>query len=142
VIGDDYYIDRVRPGRFRMLINPKQGGTERIVIDDMQWARTDAAAPWLKTSVRNDSGVLPSIADLFRNGLSGASETAAPDGSRRVEGTVSWTNGASCEGKVLFRIDAAGLPVLFRFDGICGGQPMRFRQAFSYSGPVTIDPPQ
>ena len=69
-IADEYYIDRVNPGRFRMLVNPRQGGPERIVVDKMQWARTGASEPWFKTPAAEIPGAFPSMADLFRNGLS------------------------------------------------------------------------
>jgi len=141
-IADDYYIDRVSPGRFRMLVNPHQGGPERIIVDKMQWARTGVSDPWLKTPVQESPGSLPSMADLFRNGLTGAVQKDGPAGTRSVEGTIAWTNGTLCEGKVLFRIDAAGLPLLLRFEGLCGNKPLRFRETFSYNGPVTIMPPE
>ena len=135
-------MDRMRPGRFRMLVNPRQGGAELIVVDGMQWARTGRGAAWLKTPSRDASSLLPSMADLFRNGLTGAAERAAADGGQIVEGDIAWNNGSSCEGKLLLRIDAAGRPSLMRFEGTCNGQPFRFRQAFSFAGPVTIEPPQ
>jgi hypothetical protein len=141
-VADDYYIDRVRPGRFRMLVNPRQGGPELIIVDNMQWVRTGGSAPWFKTPARGFSGSIPSMADLFRNGLTQATEKAGPAGSRSVEGDISWSNGTPCEGKLLLRIDTAGLPSLLRFEGLCGSQPLRFRQAFSYNGPVTIAPPE
>jgi predicted outer membrane repeat protein len=141
-IADEYYIDRVSPGRFRMLVNPRQGGPERIIVDKMQWARVDVSAPWLKTPIQESPGSFPSMADLFRNGLSRAVEKAGPAGSRSVEGAITWTNGTLCEGKVLLRIDAAGLPLLLRFEGLCGNKPLRFREVFSYTGPVTITAPE
>lgn len=141
-IADEYYIDRIDPGRFRMLVNPRQGGPERIVIDKMQWARAGASAPWLKTPVPESPSSFPSMADLFRNGLSRAVEKPGPAGSRSIEGDITWTNGTLCEGKILLRIDAAGLPSLLSFDGLCGNRPLRFREVFSYTGPVTIKAPE
>jgi len=141
-IADEYYIDRINPGRFRMLVNPRQGGPERIIVDKMQWARTGVSAPWLKTPAQDSPSSIPSMPDLFRDGLSGISEKFGVNGSRTIEGALTWTNGALCEGKVLLRIDGAGLPLLLRFDGQCGNQPMRFREAFSYTGPVTIAAPE
>ncbi|MCU1266826.1 MAG: hypothetical protein JWM21_3144 [Acidobacteria bacterium] len=141
-IADDYYIDRINPGRFRMLVNPRQGGPERIIVDKMQWARSGVSAPWLRTPVQESPGSFPSMSDLFRNGLSGTVDKAAPDGSHSIEGVIQWTNGTLCAGKVLLRIDGAGLPLLLRFEGLCGSTPLRFREAFSYKGPVTIAAPE
>ncbi|HKG58557.1 MAG TPA: hypothetical protein VKB05_02170 [Pyrinomonadaceae bacterium] len=141
-IADEYYIDRINPGRFRMLVNPRQGGPERIIVDKMQWARISVSAPWLKTPVQESPGSFPSVGDLFRNGLTQAVDKAGPAGSRSIEGAITWTNGTLCEGKVLLRIDAAGRPSLLRFEGLCGNKPLRFREAFSYTGPVTITAPE
>ena len=141
-IADEYYIDRINPGRFRMLVNPRQGGPERIIIDKMQWARTSVSAPWLKTPVQESPGSVPSIGDLFRNGLSQAVDKPGPDGSRIIEGAITWTNGTLCEGKVLLRIDTVGRPLMLRFEGLCGNRPLRFREAFSFTGPVTITAPE
>lgn len=85
---------------------------------------------------------MPSMAELFRTGLIEPVEKAAPNGGRSVEGMMSWTNGARCEGKLLLRVNAAGLPSLLRFEGLCDGKPFRFRQAFSYTGPVNIAAPE
>lgn len=140
--ADEYYIDRINPGRFQMLVNPRQGGPERIIVDKMQWARTGVSARWFQTPVQESPGSFPSMADLFRNGLSRPVETAGPAGSRSIEGAITWTNGTSCDGKVLLRVDATGLPLLLRFEGVCGNESLRFREAFSYTGPVTITPPK
>jgi ABC-type transporter Mla MlaB component len=43
---------------------------------------------------------------------------------------------------MLLRIDAAGLPLLLRFVDRCDNQALRFREAFSYTGPVTIRAPE
>lgn len=140
-VADVYYIDRVRPGRLRMVKNPRQGGPELVVVDGMQWVRTTAAG-WRKSPAPATAGLVPSMAGLFRGGLTDPVEKPGPDGGRSVEGGMAWTNGTSCEGRLLLRIDAAGLPSLLRFEGVCGGRPSRFRQAFSYTGPVTIAPPE
>ena len=141
-VADEYYIDRVNPGRFRMLVNPRQGGPERIAVDRMQWVRTAGSKPWFKTPAQEPSAPFPFTAELFRHGLSRAVESPGPGGSRNVEGDFAWTNGTACEGKMLLRIDAGGLPSLFRFEGNCDKKPVRFRVAFSYRGPVIITPPQ
>jgi hypothetical protein len=141
-IADEYYIDRVNPGRFRMLVNPRQGGPEQIVVDRMQWVRTGRSEPWFKTPAQESSAPFPFAAELFRNGLTRAVESPGPGSSRNVEGDFAWTNGTACEGKMLLRIDAGGLPSLLRFEGNCDKKPVRFRVAFSYTGPVTITPPQ
>jgi hypothetical protein len=139
-VQDVYYIDRVRPGRFHMLKNPRQGGPEVIVVDRMQWARI-GTAPWRKSPANDTTAFAPSMADLFRTGLAHSVEQAGPDGGRSIEGVMTWSNGTTrCEGKLLLRIDAS-LPSLLRFEGLCGGKPLHFRQAFSYVGPVTIAPP-
>lgn len=138
-VADVYYIDRVRPGRFRLVKNPRQGGPELVVVDGMQWVRTTGS--WQKSPALATAGLIPSIAGLFREGLTDPVEKPGPDGGRSVEGGMAWTNGTSCKGKVLLRIDAGGLPSLLRFEGVCGGKLTRFRQAFSYTGPVTIAPP-
>jgi hypothetical protein len=139
-VADVYYIDRVRPGRFRMVKNPRQGGLELVVVDGTQWVRT--AVGWRKSPAPATAGLVLSMAGLFREGLTDPVEQPGPDGGRSVEGGMAWTNGMSCEGRLLLRIDSAGLPSLLRFEGICGGKPCRFRQAFSYTGPVTIAPPE
>ena len=141
-VADEYYIDRVNPGRFRMRVNPRQGGPERIIVDKMQWARTGASEPWFNTPAVETPGAFPSMAELFRSGLSNVVAKAGPGGSRDIEGSIAWTNGVLCEGKVLLRIDSAGLPLVLRFDGLCGNKPLRFVQAFSFVGPVTIAAPQ
>lgn len=140
--ADEYFIDRVNPGRFRVLINPRQGGPERIIVDKMQWVRTSPSEPWFKTPAEEIPGAFPSMADLFRNGLSNVTAKAGPGGTRNIEGTLTWTNGPRCEGQVLLRIDSAGLPLLLRFEGLCGNKPLRFVEAFSFTGPVTITAPQ
>ena len=43
-VADIYYIDRIRPGRLRVLKTPRQGGMEMIVIENRQWLRTAAGA--------------------------------------------------------------------------------------------------
>lgn len=139
-VVDIYYIDRVRPSRFRLVKNPRQGGPELVVIDGMQWVRTTTG--WQKSPAPAITGLMPSIAGLFREGLTDPVEKLGPAGGRSVEGGMAWTNGTSCKGRLLLRIDAAGLPSLLRFEGVCGGKPSRFRQAFSYTGPVTIAPPE
>ncbi len=116
-IADEYDIDRVNPGRFRMLVNPRQGGPERIVVDRMQWVRTGKSKPWFKTPAQESSTPFPFAAELFRNGLTRAVESRGPGSSRNVEGDFAWTNGTACEGKMLLRIDSAGLPSLLRFEG-------------------------
>jgi hypothetical protein len=138
-VADIYYVDRVDPGRLHLIKNPRQGGAEIVVIDGMQWVRTDTS--WRKTPALPTAGLVPSMAGLFRAGLTDLVETPGPDGGRSVEGEMAWTNGASCTGRILLRIDAGGLPSLLRFEGVCGGKPTRFRQAFSHTGPLTIAPP-
>lgn len=139
-VADLYYVDRVSPGRIHMTKNPRQGGLEVIVVDGMQWART--ASGWRKTPVLPTGGLVPTVGALVHEGLTDPVETPGPDGSRSVEGGLAWTNGTSCKGRILLRIDAAGLPSLLRFEGECGGQPTRFREAFSHTGPLTIAPPE
>ncbi|WP_036263090.1 hypothetical protein [Methylocapsa aurea] len=139
-VADIYYIDRARPGRFRMLKNPGQGGLELIVVEGVQWLRT--AAGWQKSPAPQTAGLIPSMAEMFREGLTDAIEQPGPDGGSSIEGGMAWTNGASCQGRLLLRISAAGLPSLLRFEGACGGKATRFRQAFSYEGPLTITPPE
>src|SRR5262245_37276773 len=46
-IADVYYVDRVRPGRTRVIKNPRQGGPELIVIDGTQWVR--AGGGWQRS---------------------------------------------------------------------------------------------
>jgi hypothetical protein len=138
--ADVFYVDRVRPGRVRVLKNPRQGGPEMIIIDNSLWVRTDTG--WQKSPAPANTGPVPSIAAMFKDGLSAAVEAAGPDGSRIVEGEMAWTNAATCKGQLRLRIERTGLPSLLRFTGTCGGMPTRFRQAFSYVGPVTIEPPQ
>lgn len=138
--ADVYYIDRLRPDRTRVLKNPRQGGLEVIVIGQTQWLRTDAG--WRSMPAPPDAAPVPSMATMFKEGLTGAVEQAGPDGSRVIEGEMSWTNAVACRGRVRLRIESTGLPSLVRFDGACGGQATRFRQAFSYVGPLTIEPPQ
>lgn len=139
-VADVYYIDRVRPGRFRMLKNPRQDGFELVVIDGAQWLRTTGA--WHRSPALMTDGVVPSLTGLFRGGLADAVEQPRPDGGRSVEGRLVWTNGTRCDGKVMLRIDARGLPSLLTFEGDCDGKPSRFRQNFSYDGPLTIAPPE
>jgi hypothetical protein len=139
-VADVYYIDRVNPGRYRMVTNPRQGGAELIVVDGMQWVRIGTT--WRKTPALPTAGLVPSTVKLFREGLTNAVELPGPDGGRSIEGEMAWTNGVSCSGKILLRINATGLPSLLRFDGVCGAKPCRFRQAFSYDGPLTIVPPE
>jgi hypothetical protein len=141
-VADVYYIDRVRPGRFRLLKNPRQGGPEVVVVDGMQWLRLSTGAEWQKSPAPAAAGFVPSMAGMFREGLTDAIEQAGPDGGHSIEGGMAWTNATSCRGRLLLRINAAGLPSLLRFEGACGGKPTRFRQAFSYDGPVTIAPPE
>jgi hypothetical protein len=140
-VADVYYIDRVRPGRFRLVKNPRQGGPEIVIVDGMQWVHTMQG--WRKSPAPATAGVIPSMAGMFREGLTDLIEKSDPNGGgRSVEGRMAWTNGMSCKGRLLLRIDAAGLPSLLRFEGLCGGKASRFRQAFSYTGPVTITPPE
>ena len=82
------------------------------------------------------------MAGLFRNGLTQAAEQVGAAGERTITGNMAWTNGTACEGKLLMRTDATGLPALLRFDGLCGGKPFRFRQAFSFVDIPVIDVPQ
>lgn len=139
-VADVYYIDRVRPDRLRMLKNPRQGGIELRVIGGTQWLRT--AAGWQKSSMLATASIPSFLSGMFRDGLTDAVENARPDGSRSVEGRLSWTNGTRCDGKVMLRIGPDGLPSLLSFDGACGGRPARFRQAFSFDGPLSITPPE
>jgi hypothetical protein len=137
--ADVYYIDRVRPGRTHVRKNPRQGGLEMIVIDNLQWIRTDSG--WQKSPAPPLPATMPSMAAMFRDGLSAASERREAGGVRTIEGDMAWTNASACKGRLTMRIDRADLPALMRFEGICGGQPTRFRQAFSFEGPLVIEPP-
>lgn len=137
--ADVYYIDRIRPNRLHMVKNPRQGGLEVIVIDGSEWLRDTSG--WQK-SPAGASNIVPSMAGLFRAGLTSASERPAPSGGRAIEGKLSWSNGAACEGKVLMQIAASGRPRLLRFEGACDGRPSRFREAFSFDGPLTIVQPK
>ena len=83
----------------------------------------------------------PSIAVLLGQGLTDATETAGAGGGRLVEGAISWMNGARCDGRLRLRIDAGGLPATLGFEGTCAGKPARFLEAFSFAGPLRIDPP-
>jgi hypothetical protein len=139
-VADTYYIDRVRPGRFRMVRNPLQNGPETVIIDGNQWSRD--AGNWRKTPAAPAAGLVPSMAGLIREGLTGAIETAEPEGVRVIEGKMVWVSRVRCEGTLLLRITAENLPALLRFEGACGGKFMRFRQAFSFAGPVAINPPE
>lgn len=140
-VAEVYYIDRVTPGRFRLTRNPRQGGPELVIVDGMQWARTRGGR-WQRSPARDTDSLVPSMTDLFRTGLSRMVEQAEPDGSRSVTGGMAWTNGVRCEGELLMRIQADGLPSLLRFEGVCGGKPFRFRQAFSFAGPLAITAPE
>jgi hypothetical protein len=125
-IMDDYYIDRVGSRRFHLRVNPHENGPELIVFDGLQWARTNGKAPWRSSPALDLRGIVPSIADLFAQGLSHPVEQATPNGGRSIEGTIAWANGGSCEGKLLLRIDSSGLPSLLHYDGLCDGKALRF----------------
>lgn len=86
-VMDVYYIDRVRPGRFRIIKNPRQGGPEIVVVDGMQWARTTAG--WRKSPALAAGGLIPSIAGLFREGLTDPVERPGPEGGRSIEGGMA-----------------------------------------------------
>jgi hypothetical protein len=141
-IADVYYIDQVRPGRTRVIKNPRQGGLQSIVIDKMQWVLTDAGWHASPAPPASAPGAVPALASLLKQGLTDASEQAAPGGGREVQGSLSWTDAVTCTGKLTMQIASTGLPSLMRFEGTCGGKPTRFRQAFSFEGPLAIDPPK
>jgi hypothetical protein len=140
-VSDAYYVDRVRPGRTHVMKNPRLGGTEIIVIGTTQWARTDG--DWEKSEAGSMADiVLPSIAGLLKQGLTGATETPQPDGGRIIEGVMTWSAASACKGQLQLHIDRAGLPALMNFNGTCGGHDTRFRQAYSFAGPLSIEPPK
>jgi hypothetical protein len=140
-IADVYYIDRIRPGRLRVLKNPRQNGFEMILIDDRQWLRTPSgwkAAPAPGTTAAQAT---PSMTALLNNGLTDAVEQAASDGGRIVEGGISWSASTTCNGKLRVHIEPGGRPVFLGFEGECASKPTLFHQSMSYAGGFTIDPP-
>ncbi len=138
---DAYYIDRLRPNRTHILRNPRQNGLEAIVIGDVQWTRDGQG--WSRASVAKlPLELTPSIGALLGQGMKDAKETADGDRGRLVEGAISWTNGARCDGRLRLRIDAAGLPATLGFEGTCAGKPARFLEAFSFTGTLRIEPPE
>jgi len=137
---DVYYIDRLRPNRTHILRNPGQNGLEAIVIGDVQWTRD--GQNWTRASVTQlPANLAPSIAALLNHGLTDATETADAGGGRLIEGAISWVNGARCDGRLRLRIDKGGLPATLGFEGACADKPARFLEAFSFVGPLKIDPP-
>lgn len=140
-LADIYYVDRLRPGRTRVIRNPRQGGLEVIVIGADQWLRTESG--WRRSPVPPNlsSTFVPSTEAMFRQGLSDAIERPGPADSRIVEGRMTWQGAVTCDGRVMMQVDAGGLPSLIRFKGDCAGKPTEFRQAYSYAGPVAIEPP-
>lgn len=141
-VTDVYYIDRIRPGRSRVLKNPRQGGMEMIVIDDKQWLRTGAGA-WQAGSVPAGATAQaqPSLSLMLKNGLSNASERDEGDGRRVIEGEISWSVSASCKGKLQATVERSGRPSFMAFVGECASKPTEFRQAFSYEGGFSIERP-
>lgn len=140
-IADVYYVDRIRPGRMRVIKNPRQGGPELIVIDGMQWVRAGRDG-WQQSRLPAVALATPSLVQILEKGLTNVVERADSDGRRTVEGEVSWSNAVLCTGRLKLRINRRGMPSLIRFNGLCGGKPTRFRQAFSFAGPVTIEAPE
>ena len=140
-IADVYYIDRIRPGRLRVLKNPRQNGLEMIVIDDRQWLRT--ASGWNRAPA--PAGTAPqaalSLSALLKNGLTGAAERTEPDGSRIVEGDISWSAATTCNGKLRVHIEPGGRPAFLGFEGDCASKPTVFHQAMSYRDNFSIEPP-
>jgi hypothetical protein len=140
-VADIYYIDQIRPGRTHLIQNPRQGGLEFIIVDAAQYVRT--AGGWRKSPAESPAAAgAPDLANIIKEGLRDATETAQPDGSRAIEGSMSWSSNVSCTGKLTAVIDRGGRPALLHFDGACGGKPAMFREAFSFDGPVTIDAPR
>ncbi|MEP7247816.1 MAG: hypothetical protein ABI885_29595 [Gammaproteobacteria bacterium] len=140
-IADVYYIDRIRPGRLRVLKNPRQNGLEMIVIGNRQWLRTASgwkAAPALAGSTGEAA---PSLTALLKNGLTSAVEQADADGSRIIEGQITWSASTMCKGKLRVHIEPSGRPFFLGFEGECASKPTVFRQAMSYDGGFSIEPP-
>jgi hypothetical protein len=140
-IADVYYIDRIRPGRLRVLKNPRQNGLEMIVIEDRQWLRTASGWKGAPAPTGTPAQVSPSLTALLQNGLTNAIEQADADGSRIVEGQISWSASTMCNGKLRVHIEPGGRPVYLGFEGECASQPTVFHQAMSYAGGFSIDPP-
>ena len=140
-VADVYYIDRIRPGRLRVLKNPRQNGLEMIVIEDRQWLRT--ASGWKSAPAPADaiSQAAPSLTALLKNGLSSADERVEQDGGRVIEGEISWSASTTCKGKLRVRIGPSARPTFLNFDGECASKPTVFRQAMSYESGFVIDPP-
>lgn len=137
-IADLYLIERVTPGRLHLIVNPRQGGAELIVVDGQQWLRTPGG--W-ERSLTTVPAQAPSLVALLRNGLSEAEERPAVAGMRVFVGHVTWTNGSSSDGRLEIRLDGAGLPRVLRFEGTCAGAPCRFHQRTDYDGSIRIGPP-
>jgi hypothetical protein len=140
-IADVYYIDRIRPGRLRVLKNPRQNGLEMIVIDDRQWLRTASGWTAAPAPTGTTPQAAPSLSALLKNGLTGAVERTEPDGSRIVEGEISWSAASACKGKLRVHIEPGGRPFFLGFEGDCASKPTVFHQAMSYAGGFSIEPP-
>jgi hypothetical protein len=140
-IADVYYIDRIRPGRLRVLKNPRQNGMEMIVIEDRQWLRTASGWKAAPAPAGTTTQATPSLTELLKNGLTGAVEQAEADGGRIVEGEISWSASTMCKGKLRVHIEPGGRPLFLNFEGECASKPTLFRQAMSYDGGFSIDPP-
>lgn len=139
-VADIWYLDRVGAGRLRLLKNPKQGGPEIIVVDGVLWQRDGSG--WRRSPAPAIPDLIPSTAGMFRAALTDATEQPGPDGGVMVEGVMTWSSATTCRGRVSLRIGASGLPTQLRFNGQCGGKPTRFRQDFSFEGPLEIAAPQ
>lgn len=141
-VADVYFIDRIRPGRLRVLKNPRQDGLEMIIIEDQQWLRT--ASGWQSGPAPRDAiaTAAPSLVAILRDGLTNAAEQDEADGTHVIVGDMSWSAPTRCEGKLRVLVERSGRPFFLGFEGECGSQPTVFHQAISYDGGFAIEPPR
>jgi hypothetical protein len=140
-VADVYYVDRIRPGRLRVLKNPRQNGREMVIIGDKQWLRTTAGWHAGPAPVDAIAKAAPSLVTMIKDGLKNAVERNEANGTRVVEGDMSWSAPGLCKGRLRVSIDRSGLPIFLGFEGECASTPTEFRQAMSYDGGFAIEPP-
>jgi hypothetical protein len=139
---DTYVIERVAPDRLHMVHGLAGTEQELIVIGPLMYLRT--AQAWRQIPNPGPPGLVPSIADLFRTGISKLTEIEPMDGQRRFTGGIAWQNGAAASaGRIDIVTDAtSGLPREMRFEGTCAGKVCQFIQSFDYDPALRIDRPR
>ncbi len=137
-----YVVERVKPDRLRIVLNPDQSAGEIVLIGATTYWRGPAG--WKRIPSARAPAVVPSVTGLFSTGLTDFTEQTASASRRNFTGHMAWSNGGEPNlGQLTIAVNiASNLPEQLVFDGTCAGKPCRFSQSFSYDAALVIDVPK